>query len=121
MTKPIKGKDGKFQGSIGEGKAKIPTAAAVPQGRATHKDEAAPKDHGSLYDLFRAKISPRAARTQERNRQFGLALRAATNNGSPKMADTNAAARAASRHAVPDCGRTYCDCGPHNISSPNPG
>ena len=27
MAKPIKGKDGKFAGSIGEGKAKVPTAA----------------------------------------------------------------------------------------------
>ena len=114
MAKPIKGKDGKFQGSVGDGKAKVPTPG-VPRGRATENEEAPVKGYGSLYDRFRAKISPRAAREQERSRQFGLALRLATKNGYPKMADTNTAARAASRHAVPDCGRTYCDCGPHNV------
>lgn len=115
MTRPIKGKDGKFQGSIGDGRAKIPTAGTAPQSGVTEKSEAASKGYGSLYDRFRAKISPRAARAQERDRQFGLALRAATKNGYPKMADTNAAARNTSPHAVPDCGRTYCDCGPHDI------
>lgn len=35
MAKPIKGKDGKFQGSVGDGIAKVPTAAPTASSKAT--------------------------------------------------------------------------------------
>lgn len=47
MAKPIKGKDGKFQGSIGDGKNRVPTPAPH---RASNVDSASFPTDGPAYD-----------------------------------------------------------------------
>lgn len=63
MTKPIQGKDGKFQGSVGEGKLKVPTPAP-PAARSVQ--EPADKSHASYEEQFNAMkaASPRPTRVE---------------------------------------------------------
>jgi hypothetical protein len=59
MTRHIKGKNGKFAGSIGDGKTKTPKATqAIPAAPAAHTPETYGEDIDALYARFGAQSTP---------------------------------------------------------------
>lgn len=58
MAKPIKGKGGKFQGSVGEGKAKVPTAGPTGTSPAPSNDAATPSYSKQYERLAAGKATP---------------------------------------------------------------
>jgi hypothetical protein len=65
MTKYIKGKDGKFVGSIGDGKTKVPTAAP------TISSQGSPEDSSSQIDSTSAAWSKYQEQTLLETRAYG--------------------------------------------------